>query len=51
MMAGHIAVEWARVLPPSLDLMSLSASRKVNQVANLVVTHEGSLGRCPLKDG
>jgi hypothetical protein len=42
-MGFHIALGLAHVPPPSLDLMSLSGSRKVNQGANLSVTHEGLL--------
>jgi hypothetical protein len=39
----HIAPGLVRVPPPSLDLMNPSVSRRVNQVVNLVVTHEGLL--------
>lgn len=40
-MGCHIALELVHVQPPSLDLMSLSGSRRVTRVTNLVVTHEG----------
>lgn len=43
MMGCHIVPGLVHVSPPSLDLMSLSASRKMSRVVNLVVTHEGLL--------